>query len=188
MEPETFSSHEKAKINLSQSLREAFGTGKLLAAVIAFFVIPWLIVLVIMILSGFSRSGLIWATLAWLLAVSFVTYLVLTIKFNPAVSEKTVHVSAPLKHVSEAIPRVISLNHWKMAQADSTTGTYKAKIGMTFQTWGQIMLISVSRIEEMLTQVDVRCEALGQSYDWGRNNAAIDRFCASLEDALKLQL
>ncbi len=171
------------------SLREALGTSRLVMAIIAFFVIPGCLVIGFMYVLGlFSAYSLIWASLTWLVIVLFLAYVAMTIKFDNAVSEKTVRVSASMEQISEVIPRIVAENRWKLAEADRRAGCYKVRIGMTLQTWAQTMLIRLNKTDEMSTKVDVRCEALGQSYDWGRNAAVIDRFCSELENTLKLRV
>ncbi len=170
------------------SLREAFGTSKLVMLIIALFFLPGFLVIYFMYLSGSSESALIAVSLGWFMLASFLAYGAVTIKFKNAVSEKTVRVSAPIEQISEVIPQIIVENHWKLAEADQHGGRYKVKIGMTFQTWAQTMLIYLSKIDEMSTKVDIRCEALGQSYDWGRNAGVIDRFCSELENTLQLRV
>ena len=141
-----------------------------------------------MYLMGVPKLAVTWGALGYLAAMSYAVYLMMTIRFHNAVNEKTMRLSSPSEDVRETIPMVVSEKRWRMVQADSLTGSYEVKIGMTFQTWGQTMSVRVSKIEEMLTQIDVRCEAIGLSRDLGRNDAIIQEFYASLENKLRGQV
>jgi hypothetical protein len=171
------------------SLREALGTGKLVMVIIVFLVIPEFLAIAFMYTSGiFHESGLIWISLAWLAAASFIAYTAMTMRFPSAVSETSVRISAPVEQISAVIPRIATENRWKLLQAEPNTGRFKLRIGMTFQTWSQTMLIRLSKIDEISTKVDIRCEALGQVYDYGRNQIVINRFRIELEHILFSQV
>jgi hypothetical protein len=118
--------------------------------------------------------------------LGFVTYWTMTIRFDNAVSETSLDISAPIDRVREAIPKAIAVSRWKLMDANSERGHFKARIGITFYTWGQILSIDASRIDSVSSHVKVRCEAIAQKYDWGRNDKAIFRFQRELENALKI--
>jgi hypothetical protein len=65
---------------------------------------------------------------------------------------------------------------------DHLNGQFKAKIGMSFWIWGQIVQIEVTGSDEGRSSVEVRCEALHQKYDWGRNNRMIEDFYRELKN------
>jgi len=161
------------------SLREAFGIRGLLIRLTAIVYGPILLVF------GF---------IAWLLhttvnmtfflsvivpisgLLAYLTYVAASIRFDNAVTEKHMDIQGSMENVSNAVLATIAINRWKLVDSNRKQGTFKARIDMTFQTWGQVVTITVSRISDISSTVNVRCEAIAQKFDWGKNEQVVSRF------------
>src|SRR5208337_5508650 len=62
-------------------------------------------------------------------------------------SEQSQEVAFPFETICKAIPTVVEENHWKMLEVDERDGRFKAKVGFSFWTISQTMLIQLNRIE-----------------------------------------
>lgn len=105
-------------------------------------------------------------------------------KILNTVSQRSKCVRVSMEDVCAAVPQVAAKAKWSLAEADSRTGHFRIEIGMSLKTWGQTMLVNVTKIDELSANVDVRCESHLQAFDWGRNDAAIERFYCELENSL----
>jgi hypothetical protein len=101
-----------------------------------------------------------------------------------AVTKRTRAYPASVEAICACVPRVVAKKHWRLEETDAASGVFKAKIGMSLWTWAQIMQIAVTKSDEGTSRVRVRCEALHQKYDWGRNNRMTADFYRELKNQL----
>lgn len=101
-----------------------------------------------------------------------------------ASSERTALVSMPFSQTCEMVPGVIKSCGWKLMQADGSQNHFKAKIGMSRKTWGQVIDINLIERNDEGTTVAVRIVADHILWDFGQNNKMINKFLNGLEDSL----
>lgn len=75
--------------------------------------------------------------------------------------------------VCETIPTVVANNHWRLIEANQKIGHFRVKIGLSWKTWGETMLIEIGQVDETSTKVSIHCTAHHQLYDWGKNRKDI---------------
>ena len=93
-------------------------------------------------------------------------------------AEKIIAVPYPFERVSQAVIATVADCGWKLTQANSEVGHFKAKIGRSFMTaYGQVVTIDVMRVNESSSNIDITCSALYQLMGAnGQNNEMIDTF------------
>jgi hypothetical protein len=101
-------------------------------------------------------------------------------------SAKSISVPVSKELVCELVPQAILKNSWKLMDADKALGHFKARIGMSIWTWGETMLVDVSKSDDGSTKVDVYCEVIHhQKADYGKLDKDIERFFSELEKLTK---
>lgn len=105
-------------------------------------------------------------------------------RFDNAVTVKSLNVSASMERVSNAVAAAIVINHWKLQDSNREKGCFRAKVGMTFQTWGQVFTVTVSKVTDVSSKVHMRCETIAQGIDFGKNDELVSKFQKQLENIL----
>lgn len=99
--------------------------------------------------------------------------------------EQTTTIEGQSEVVLDAIPIAIQRSHWRLIEADRNNRHFKVKIRRTMATLGgQEMLIDLKEKGPSSSIVTVRCEAVHQIVDWGKNRKCIDRFFGQLKKQL----
>ena len=127
----------------------------------------------------------LWFAVAFLPLFGYGTYVALTTRFDNAVTERNLDVPASMENVCNAVVAAIVMNHWRLVDANREQGRFVVRIGMTFQTWGQVLTFSVSKISDISTRVHMCCDAIAQRVDYGKNDAVVSKFQDQLETILR---
>jgi len=101
-------------------------------------------------------------------------------------AKTTTVISTPLETVCETIPQVLTHNGWTLKVSEAERGHFEAKQGISFQSWGQNMVIDATKLNEASTAVKVQCQSKNpyQKFDAGKSRSDVEKFSEDLEKAL----
>ena len=95
-------------------------------------------------------------------------------------------VSTPLEKVCETIPQVMTHKGWTMTMSEAGRGHFESKQGISLQSWGQIMVIDATKLNEGSTTVRLQCQSRNpyQKFDAGKSRSDVEKISEDLEQAL----
>lgn len=163
------------------TFRDAFGIRGILIREIVFIACPSLLLFGIFywfLHAPVSEIAIYGAYL--LLFLGILTFLTMTLRFDNAVSVQYFSLPVPVQEVNEAIPKALASNHWRLVESCKGQGSFKARIGMTRKTWGQLVQIDVNKADGA-SNIKISCESIAQQFDLGANDMAIYKFQQELE-------
>ena len=164
---------------------DPYMTNRISMLQVSIVVIPSALVLIIFFLLQYLsvQIFLFAISMVGLLGV-YLAYKFKNMRLVNAVSEKSERLNASMQEICDAIPQVARNAKWKLPEADDKAGHFRIEIGMTLKTYCQTMRLSVTKVDAASANIEVNCEAHGQTFDFGKNDEAIRRFYRHLDSIL----
>ena len=73
---------------------------------------------------------------------------------------------------------------WKVKRVDKPLLQITAKVGMSILSWGETVLITITRLDDDNSVVSISSESTHQIVDWGKNWRNIEKFFESIDNKM----